>query len=323
MLNIKEFMVWAKNDIESMLPRDLTKNMTIEENTVIKMNDQFCYGLTLKRGDEEAAPTIYMNEYFDRYMNGEPMKQLMAEACQEYLDAIVNKPDIVTQDLTFEKIKDNLTIRVMEGKRNLQFLSNIPYMSMGNGFVAICDIKVVEENSGYWRTTINHGLMEENHYDKSEMFRAAIENSQEKYPVVMTTMMEQLFGEDNRNLLDTDGEIPEESKDHMYIISTNEGLLGASAFFYPGVREKISEKLGEGYYALPSSINEILIIPESCAPPVKDIADMVYEANRTVVDPKEVLSDNIFHYDRETKELETIKSDRIRSTESPEYAMRS
>ncbi len=323
MQNIKEFMVWAKKDILSMLPGDLTKNMTIEENTVIKMNDQFCYGLTLKRGEEEAAPTIYMNEYFDRYINGEPFKQLMAEACQEYLDALVNKPDIVTQDLTFENIKDNLTIRVMEGKRNIQFLSNIPFMSVGNGFVAVCDIKVVEEDAGYWRTTINQNLMEENHYDKNEMFKAALENSQEKNPVIMTSIMDQLFGEGDKNLMDMDGIIPEESKDNMYVISTHEGLLGATAFFYPGIREKISEKLGEGYYALPSSINEILVVPESCAPPIKDIIDMVYEANHSVVDPKEVLSDNIFFFDRDTKTLETIKSDVVRGIDSPDYALRS
>ena len=56
-------------------------------------------------------------------------------------------------------------------------------------------------------------------------------------------------------------------------------------------------------------MHEILIIPESCAPPVKDLADMVYEANKSVVDPHEVLSDNIFRYDMESKRLETIKSE--------------
>lgn len=312
MININEFMEMAKENILTMLPKDLTKDLTIEQNTVTKMNDQILYGLTMRREGEDAAPTIYMNDLFDRYMNGDPFKPMMAEVCQQYLDALVSRPEIATEELTFDRIKDNLTIRVMEAKRNSKFLEDVPYMNMGNGFVAICDIKVVEDNSGYWRTTINHGLEQENNYDRKEIFKAAIENSQIKEPVVMTTMMEQLFGDSDRNLLDFDGMIPETSKDHMYIISNKEGMLGASAFFYPGIREKIAEKLGEGFYAIPSSVHEVLVIPESCAPPIKDLADMVYEANHSVVNPNEVLSDNIFHYDKDFKRLETIQSEAVR-----------
>jgi len=309
MININEFMEMAREDILTMLPKDLTKDLTIEQNTVTKMNDQIFYGLTLRKEGEESAPTIYMNEPFDRYMKGEPLKLLMAEVCQQYLDALVNRPEVVTQDLTFERIKDNLTIRIVEAKRNSAFLRDIPYMNMGNGFVAICDVKVVEENSGYWRTTINNGLQQENNYDKREMFKAAIENSQISEPAKMSTMMDQLFGDSDRNLLDIEGMIPENSRDHMYILSNKDGDLGSAAFFYPGVREKIAEKLGEGFYVLPSSVHEVLILPESCAPPIKDIAEMVYEANHSVVDPKEVLSDNIFHFDKETRRLETIQSE--------------
>lgn len=312
MININEFMEMAREDILTMLPKDLTKDLTIEQNTVTKMNDQVLYGLTMRREGEDAAPTIYMNDLFDRYMNGEPFKTMMAEVCQEYLDALVNRPEIATQDLTFDRIKDDLTFRVMEAKRNSKFLRDVPYMNMGNGFVAVCDIKVVEDDRGYWRTTINHGLEQENNYDRKEIFKAAIENSQIMDPVVMNTMMDQLFGDSDKNLLDIEGIIPENSKDHMYVLSNKEGMLGASTFFYPGIREKIAEKLGEGFYALPSSVHEVLILPESCAPPIKDIAEMVYEANHSVVDPKEVLSDNIFHYDKDTRKLETIQSEVVR-----------
>ena len=313
MININEFMEMAKEEIVEMLPGDLTKDLVIESNRVVKMNDQVYNGLTIRKENEETAPTIYMNEKFDRYMKGYPLKGLMAEVVQEYLDAVVSKPEIAETNLTFDRIRDDLTIRIVEIERNKEFLQEIPYMVMGNGFAAVCDVKVHEDNSGYWKTTITRGLMQENNYDKTEMFKTAIENCQLKDPVVLNTMENQLFFDEKENLLDMDGKIPEANKSHMYVLTNEEGMLGAATLFYPGVQEKIAEKLGEGYLALPSSVHEFLIVPESSGLTARDAAEMVHEANHSgMIDPKEVLSDNVFHYDRETRKLETIRSEMAR-----------
>ena len=313
MISINEFMGMAKDEILAMLPGDLTKDLVIEENRVVKMNDQVNYGLTLRKSGEEAAPTIYMNEKFERYMNGDPLKALMMESVQEYLDSLVSRPEIVTADLSFDKIKDDLTIRIVEVKRNREFLKDIPYLMMGNGFAAICDLKVQQDNNGYWRTTITRGLMQENNYDKQEMFKTAIENSQMKDPAKMSTMEMQLFFDGGDNLLNMDGKIPEIMRSDMYILTNEENLLGSAVLFYPGVQEKIAEKLGEGYLALPSSVHEFIIVPESSRIRPKDIVDMVYESNHSgIVDPKDILSDNVFRFDMDSRKLETIKSELAR-----------
>ena len=62
MENIKEFMEMAKTEILSYLPDNLVKELTVEDNRVVKMNDQILYGLTMRKHDQEQAPTIYMND---------------------------------------------------------------------------------------------------------------------------------------------------------------------------------------------------------------------------------------------------------------------
>ena len=148
---------------------------------------------------------------------------------------------------------------------------------------------------------------------KTEMFKAAIENCQLKDPVVLSTMESQLFFDDKENLLDMDGNIPESKKSHMYVLTNEENMLGSATLFYPGVQEKIAEKLGEGYLVLPSSVHELIIIPESSGITPRDAAEMVHEANHSgIVDPKDVLSDNVFRYDKDTRKLETIRSELAR-----------
>ena len=108
------------------------------------------------------------------------------------------------------------------------------------------------------------------------------------------------------NLLDEPGELGT----GMYILSNTSRIHGAAALFYPDVQEKISEALGENYYALPSSTEEFIIVPESKGMGPKEFTAMVTDANRTVVDPSQVLSDKVLRYDRDSKVLQDVTAGR-------------
>ncbi|MBQ1736592.1 MAG: hypothetical protein II038_17350 [Lachnospiraceae bacterium] len=324
MENINEFMEQAKIEILSYLPEDVRKELTIEDARVVKMNDQVLYGLTMKRSAEESAPAIYMNDLYRRFNEGEPFNMLMSEAALEYLNAVsVAPPEITTMDLTFDKIKDDLTLKLVEIRRNHEYLSEVPYVKAGNGFAIVCDIKIEDGDLGQYRTTVTRNLMNEMNYDMQELFSTAIESAQLKDPAVMNSVRSQLLYSDEPNLLRGQDPIREEEKDNMYVITNPDCLYGAIALYYPGIQEKIAEKLGENYYVIPSSVNEVLAVPESKAPEIQEIAAMVYEANENLLDPKDVLSNNIFYFDKDTKRLETIHSEMFRGINSQEQESRS
>ena len=70
---------------------------------------------------------------------------------------------------------------------------------------------------------------------------------------------------------------------------------GAAALFLPGIIERIHERLGESFFAIPSSIHEFLIIPESSGVTMSVLNSMCREANQTVVRYNEILSDNVLY----------------------------
>jgi hypothetical protein len=41
---------------------------------------------------------------------------------------------------------------------------------------------------------------------------------------------------------------------------------------------------------------------------------MVREANRSVVEPKDVLSDNVYHFDKDSRQLSRVAADRERDS---------
>lgn len=302
MENIREFMDELSGEIMKMLPKDLTRELSIDQATVTKMNDQVLYGLTFRKEHDEAAPTIYVNEEFENHLAGKPMGMISGQMVQVYLDSLLAHPEVIPQDLHLESVREDLTFRIVEIKRNHRYLSEIPYMPVGNGLAAVCDVKVQESDDGYWRTTVTRAFAEQNGIDMKELFAAAMEQAPKVDPPLLISMENQMFGFMGDNYLET-GRISDEDKVPMYVLSNESGMFGASALFYPGVQEKIAEAMGEGYAVIPSSVHEVLIVPDSLSPNMLELSEMVRNINRDVLDPKDVLSDNVMHYDKDRKEL--------------------
>ena len=72
---------------------------------------------------------------------------------------------------------------------------------------------------------------------------------------------------------------------------------------YEGILEKVGQKLGENYYMLPSSIHEVIVVPESNSPVKQDLEEMVREINETQVEEEEVLSDRVYNFSRKENRL--------------------
>lgn len=92
----------------------------------------------------------------------------------------------------------------------------------------------------------------------------------------------------------------------LYVFTNQVGINGAAAIFYDQVLDYFGEKLGEDFYILPSSIHETLLIGISEAMDVQAMYDMVWEANHTVVEKNEFLSNQVFYYDREEKKIKIV-----------------
>ena len=123
---------------------------------------------------------------------------------------------------------------------------------------------------------ITNDLM--NHYGISEpqLYETAMENSQRLQKVTCRPM-----GEVIGDLLGTENEPAfDEGPARLYVLSNESIRFGAAALFYPGVIEKIGKSIPEGFYVLPSSIHEVLILPKNQGEKAM-LETMVREINET------------------------------------------
>jgi hypothetical protein len=86
----------------------------------------------------------------------------------------------------------------------------------------------------------------------------------------------------------------------MYILTNQEGNFGAAELLRRDILCDIADRLQSDIIILPSSIHELIVIPDENGDN-EELARMVKEINITQVAVDEVLSDHVYRYERENK----------------------
>lgn len=302
MMNKNEFINYEKAKIEEMLAENYDGEIKVTPVTVVKMNDQKVNGLSVSLDGSNVCPTIYLDAAYVAYNDGEDPNLIAERVATKVTKAAVQAPKVAPDEKVPDFSDKPISLRLLETSRNKEFLKDIPYMEVGNGLVLICDIRVQQGDDGFYTTIVNNNLLNALGKNKQDIFRQAISQAWETDKPVLCSMESRLFGDIDTNLLDN----PEPVDSGMYILSNTSSIHGAAALFYPDVQQKISEVLGENYYALPSSTEEFIIVPESNGIGPNELTGMVRNANRTVVEPGQVLSDSVLKYDKEKGYLQDV-----------------
>lgn len=306
--NIKNFTELVKQEILRQLPKRDREEVTLHNVENVKINDQKLHGIQFERADSNTSPVFYLDEEFAAYQYGAPLEEFAKDVVQTYLGQVSQtiEPDIKrsTAAPAFHNLEDKLCLRLVEIKRNQEYLLDKPYFDVGNGLALLCDITGGSKDTP-WRAVVDNRIMESNGYDKDKLFQTAVRSAANVDPPVMMSLLDCIFsGGNGKDLLPNSCELPANAPG--YIITCRSKRYGAAALFYPGVMERAAEILGEGYAVIPSSLHEVILIPDSRNTPVKELQSMISDGNKTVVTPAEVLSDNVYAYDRQRKRLSVI-----------------
>ena len=89
----------------------------------------------------------------------------------------------------------------------------------------------------------------------------------------------------------------------IYILTNIKGFLGAAGLLLENLLTDFAETIGNSFFILPSSIHEVLLVPESGEMDIGTLSEMVCAVNKSHVIPQEVLSDHAYYYDRKTGQI--------------------
>lgn len=194
-----------------------------------------------------------------------------------------------------ESIPDNqLRIKLVNYEMNKEYLRDLPFRRKMD-LAEICCIILEASESGTGICDVTHTLLTGWGIDEEELFRRAEAGSRlwdppEYMPItdVIADMSE--TGDVSLTYMDDSP---------FYVAMVKNQVNGAVCLLYEDFLSGIAEEADAGLFLIPSSIHEILVLPDRGEYKKEELEKMVREVNRNHVLPEEVLSDHIYYFDRE------------------------
>lgn len=270
-MNYTEFM----NAMLCEIRGQVDAQVRTELYTVTKNNGTRRTGILFKQEDSNLAPTIYLEEFYQKYLKGQQVPDLADSICSIYQEIRVKKTCDCQNLFDFNHVKEHIVYKLIRRDANEELLKQIPYepfldlavvyyIQIDNTRFGSAAIQIRNEHLRYWRV------------EKEEIRRLAEKNTPRIYPVQIRQIVR-----------------------FMYVATNEQCGLGAAVMRYPDFREKVRGMIRGDFYILPSSIHEVILVPESFGLEPERMQEMVKEINQTGVAPEEVLSDSVYYFDGE------------------------
>ncbi|SFB83690.1 DUF5688 family protein [Butyrivibrio sp. YAB3001] len=297
-MNIIEFGNIIKEEVKNRLG----EGYTVDYTQVTKNNGVMYHALLIRKTDSNIAPTIYIDGFYNEYSNGSAICTVVDEVMEVYRNCL--PPDDMDVDFFFDfsTVSKRLTFKVVNKKRNENLLMDIPYREFEDlAFVPLCLVSC--ERIGDGCITIKKEHLNKWEISEEELWENVYENAAKLTPIDCQSILETL----SKGFMKGDDPGLYGELSSIFVVSNKQNSLGASAVFYPGVLDELSAKLGGDLVILPSSVHETIVM---AAPSDKNalarLTWMVKEVNRSVVSNTEILSDNAYFYEAETKKISVI-----------------
>ena len=260
--------------------------------------------LIVSVGESKMSMAFRLKEIFRDVNEGESMDRAaikMVNTIEANIDVVKTKESEVKDFVSdYEKVKDHTYLRLIPG--NSPVLTETPHRMIEDmALVVNIHLENFSDENGRSCVVVTKPLMEMYGIDETQLFADAEKNSLAEEPIVFTPLADMI-----RSLIESN-EVPspEEAGIVTYIATNKSGFHGASVLAYPDFAEKAAETIGGSFYMLPSSVHEFILIKDDGKPNAKDLNKMVRNVNETVLEPRDLLSSQCYHYDAKKKVLET------------------
>lgn len=197
------------------------------------------------------------------------------------------------QEVLKKIAKKSLFVKLVNTERN----ESLVEQSISKEFLdlsAVVRVVLKMDKEGMASMALSKGDAEILGMTEEEIYAAALANTLRLFPPKLMNLGRYIEMSIGANLPLGEDEVT------TYILTNQKEVDGAIYFMSPEVVGAIAEALEDDLYILPSSVNEVLLVRASeLEDGVDKLKEMVRDANETVVAEKDILSYNVYHYDKE------------------------
>ena len=195
----------------------------------------------------------------------------------------------------WEELKQKVRFRLINREQNQEYLKKHVHREYLD-LAAVFGVEAADLKAGKALIPVTETMASEWGVAADDLWAAALANLEEEKCIVV----------DIRYLIPGGMEMKgEDIKMFVCMTQDGSGSGGARAILKKDLLRQFAKEHKEKIYILPSSINEVLLVPDDGEGAENLLKEMVREVNDgfRYVTPEEWLSDSVYHYDREKNEV--------------------
>lgn len=266
----------------------------VKTKIVLKNNDTDHYGLILCRPGDTASPTIYIDEFYNDFLNKKSTIPEIAEQISTLVCSVRDHASLYEKmAFDLESCRNKIIYRLISYNKNKRLLQNIPHLPFLDFAITFHVMCRYTEEKGLETMRITNQLMENWNISVKDLFKMAKKNTPELFPPRIESLQDVLAGYLGQKITDKTEELPFP----ILMVSNRQGINGATVLLYENLIKNISAQFGGNLFLLPSSIHEFLLMPQAEEDTLEDLSRMVAQINHDQVRAEEVLSDHAYLYD--------------------------
>lgn len=285
--------------ISGLAPGTAVTMQKIRKNNGILM-DACC----IRTPGSSCSPLVYFNPLYEDFQNGTAINEI----CGNILSCLVSKPpfsdEIFQKIRDFDSAKDRIAFRLISKEFNWELLSEIPWVPYLD--LAMIFYLYLESSPSGQTTALIHNQQLE-FWDKSieDLYLLSLINTPSLFPPVLQRLEDLLCGnpaENGISLKDLSWN-SSDTPSPLYVLSNRPGIHGASCLLYQDIIKDFADRIDSDVLILPSSIHEVILIPDNNHYNYREIQEMIQKINSEDVPAEDRLSDQLYLYSRKQKHL--------------------
>lgn len=286
-----------KYQITRMLKDYFESDTVITIHPIIKNNNIKLDGLVIQEKSVNISPTLYLNTYYEDYLNGDSIETVLKNILKDYRKHKSSQNLELSFFTQYDLVKYHIVFKVIHYESNRELLEHAPHFHFLD-LAVVFSCLLLDTPKGNATILILNNHMEHWNVTKEQLYAAARANTPVLLPFHIYPIEELL-----EEMMP--GEIPAELKGNipLYVLSNPSNLNGANALLFPEYIQDFAREKNCDLYILPSSIHEILLMPAESHISPSALTQMICQVNEKHVQKDEILSFHPYYYSRETEEI--------------------
>ncbi len=232
---------------------------------------------------------------YQQYLQGIPLALLISRIQDELLSPSLNLP--------FQEVASRIIFKLVSTKQETTWLEQIPHHPLCDLAITYC-LHLEQTSTCLSTAQITYAHCRRWEILPHQLHVLALKNTPHLLPpklALLGQIVQQLM--QGMPFESTSAQTSLLSEEGPYVLTNTAHTLGAAAVLYPGVLEKFGEQVQADFYVLPSSIHEVVLLPCVLGMDVQNLQRIVQEINESQVLPKDRLSNRIYVFRRQEKQL--------------------